>query len=137
LLVTEYLAGEEYSVDCLANQGEVKVIVPRLRTRTINGISVEGEFVNDKTIIEYCSEIIKELQLHGNIGIQVRRSPEGKPLILEINPRVQGTIVAGLGAGINLPVLAIKQELNLPITDEELQVKWGTRFSRYWSEVYY
>ena len=137
LLVTEYLAGEEYSVDCLANQGEVKLIVPRLRTRTINGISVEGEFVNDKTIIEYCSEIIKELQLHGNIGIQVKRSSEGKPLILEINPRVQGTIVAGLGAGINLPVLAIKQELNLPIIDEELQVKWGTRFSRYWSEVYY
>ena len=46
LLVTEYLPGEEYSVDCLANHGEVRLIVPRLRTRTINGISVEGEFVN-------------------------------------------------------------------------------------------
>jgi predicted ATP-grasp superfamily ATP-dependent carboligase len=108
-----------------------------LRTKMISGISVEGEFVNEKNIITYCSEIIKELQLHGNIGIQVKRSSEGKPLIIEINPRVQGTIVAGLGAGVNLPVLAIKQELNLPITDEELQVKWGTKFSRYWSEVYY
>jgi carbamoyl-phosphate synthase large subunit len=137
LLVTEYLPGEEYSVDCLASQGEVKLIVPRLRTKMISGISVEGEFVNDKNIIIYCSEIIKELQLHGNIGIQVKRSFEGKPLIIEINPRVQGTIVAGLGAGVNLPVLAIKQELNLPIADEELRIKWGTRFSRYWSEVYY
>jgi carbamoyl-phosphate synthase large subunit len=103
LLVTEYLPGEEYSVDCLANHGEVKLIVPRLRTKMINGISVEGEFVDDKNIITYCSEIIKELQLHGNIGIQVKRSSGGKFLIIEINPRVQGTIVACLGAGVNLP----------------------------------
>ena len=137
LLVTEYLPGEEYSVDCLANHGEVKLVVPRLRSKMINGISVEGEFVNDKNIIAYCSEIIKELDLHGNIGIQVKRSSEGRSLIIEINPRVQGTIVAGLGAGINLPVLAIKQELDLPISDEELQVKWGTKFSRYWNEVFY
>jgi carbamoylphosphate synthase large subunit len=137
LLVMEYLPGAEYSVDCLANQGQVKLIVPRLRTKMINGISVEGEFVNDDNIVTYCSKIIRELQLHGNIGIQVKRSSGGKPLIIEINPRVQGTIVAGLGAGINLPVLAIKQELNLPITDEELQVKWETKFSRYWTEVYY
>jgi len=137
LLVTEYLPGEEYSVDCLANHGEIKLIAPRLRTKMINGISVEGEFVNDKNIITYCSEIIKELQLHGNIGIQVKGSSGGKFLIVEINPRVQGTIVAGLGAGINLPLLAIKQELNLPTREEELQVKWGTKFSRYWNEVFY
>jgi carbamoyl-phosphate synthase large subunit len=137
LLVSEYLPGHEYSVDCLADYGEVKLIIPRLRAKMINGISVEGEFVNDGNIIEYCSKIIKELKLHGNIGIQVKGSSAGKFLIIEINPRVQGTIVAGLGAGINLPVLAIKQELKLPINNEELQVNWGTKFSRYWSEVYY
>jgi carbamoyl-phosphate synthase large subunit len=137
LLVTEYLPGEEYSVDCLADHGHVKLIAPRLRTKMTNGISVEGEFVNDKNIITYCSGIINELQLHGNIGIQVKRSSEGKFLIIEINPRVQGTIVACLGAGVNLPVLAIKQELDLPISEEELQVKWGTKFSRYWDEVFY
>jgi len=42
-----------------------------------------------------------------------------------------------LGAGVNLPVLAVKQELNLPITEEEMKVKWGIKFSRYWSEVFY
>jgi len=137
LLLTEYLPGDEYSVDCLANQGEPVLIVPRLRTKLNLGISVEGMFVREENISGYCAEIIKALQLHGNIGIQVRKSAEGKFLIVEINPRVQGTIVAGLGAGINLPVLAVKQELGLPITDEELQVKWGTKFSRYWNEVFY
>ena len=137
LLVTEYLPGEEYSVDCLVNQGEPVLIVPRVRTKMNLGISVEGMFVRDEDILSYCAEIIKALQLHGNIGIQVKKSAQGKYLIVEINPRVQGTIVAGLGAGVNLPVLAVKQELGLPITDDELQVKWGTKFSRYWNEVFY
>ena len=137
LLVSEYLPGEEYSVDCLAFHGEARLILPRLRKKMVNGISVQGEFVQDEFIIEHCRRILQALQLHGNIGIQVKRNAEGKALLLEINPRVQGTIVAGLGAGVNLPLLAVKQELNLPMATEELQVKWGTKFSRHWTEVFY
>lgn len=137
LLVCEYLPGEEYSVDCLANKGDTVVAVPRLRKRMVNGISTEGEFIKEESIIRYCTQVIKEIQLHGNIGIQVKRAASGEFLILEINPRVQGTISAGLGAGINLPVLAIKQELGLPITPDELNVKWGTRFARHWEEIFY
>lgn len=137
LLVSDYLPGKEYSVDCLANQGEPVLIVPRLRKRMINGISVEGEFKQEKSIITYCRQIIRSLKLHGNIGIQVKKSSAGRYLILEINPRVQGTISAALGAGINLPVLAVKQELGLPISPKELNVKWGKKFIRYWDEVFY
>ena len=137
LLISEYLPGEEYSVDCIAKHGQPVLIVPRLRKRMINGISVEGEFVKDETIISYCIQIITALSLHGNIGIQVKRSATSQFLILEINPRVQGTISAALGAGVNLPELAVKQELNLPISSKELEVKWNTKFSRYWNEVFY
>lgn len=137
LLISEYLPGEEYSADCLTNHGESILIVPRLRKKMINGISVEGEFINEESIISYCRQIIKELHLHGNIGIQVKKSETGKFLILEINPRVQGSISAALGAGVNLPLLAIKQELGLPIQKIDLDVKWGVKFSRYWNEVFY
>lgn len=137
LVVCEYLPGDEYSVDCLANNGKAVVVVPRLRNKMINGISVQGEFIKDERIIAYCTQIIKALNLHGNIGIQVKRSATGEPLLIEVNPRVQGTIVAGLGAGINLPLLAVKQELELPVAPEEYTVNWGTKFSRYWTEVFY
>ncbi len=137
LLVSEYLPGDEYSVDCLANNGVPVLVVPRWRKKMINGISVEGEFIKEESIITYCSQIIRELQLHGNIGIQVKANQEGKYLVLEINPRVQGTISAGLGAGINLPVLALKQELGLPVPAAEMTVQWGTKFSRYWQELFY
>ena len=137
LLVSEWLPGEEFSVDCLANRGEPVVIVPRIRTKMVNGISVEGQFINEPSIVEYCRQIIRELQLHGNIGIQVKKSSAGKFLVLEINPRVQGTISAALGAGINLPMLAIRQELGLSIHDEDLRINWGTKFFRYWTEVFH
>lgn len=135
LLVSEYLPGEEYSVDCIARHGEAVLVVPRARKKMINGISVEGEFVKDEGITAYCSRIIGELQLHGNIGIQVKRATSGACLIVEINPRVQGTIAAALGAGVNLPLLAIQQELNMPRGN--IAVNWGTKFSRYWKEVFY
>lgn len=137
LLVSEYLPGEEYSVDCLADKGTTELVIPRLRKKMINGISVQGEINKDDLIIDYCKKIIKAIGLHGNIGIQVKYAQDGQPMLLEINPRVQGSIVAGLGAGVNLPLLAIKQELGLPIETEELNVKWGTKFSRYWTEVFY
>lgn len=137
LLVSEYLPGDEYSVDCLANRGTAELIVPRLRKKMINGVSVQGEFINDETIINYCKQIIEATGVHGNIGIQIKYSESNQPLLLEINPRVQGTIAAGMGAGVNLPLLAVKQELELPIELDELQVKWGTKFLRHWTEVFY
>lgn len=137
LLVSAFLPGDEFSVDCLADDGKAVLVVPRLREKMINGISVEGRFVNDTVIIDYCRLIIDALGLDGNVGIQLRRDEEGRPLLLEINPRLQGTTSACLGAGINLPLLGIRQALGMPILPEELQVKWGTRFSRYWNEVFH
>ena len=137
LLVTDYLPGEEYSVDCLAENGKAKLVVPRLRKKMINGISVQGEVIEDKTVIDYCTRIIEVIGLHGNIGIQVKKNVNGDPILLEINPRVQGTIVAVKGAGVNLPVLAIKQQLGIPLELQDMEVNWGKQFSRYWVEVYH
>lgn len=137
LLVSEYLPGPEFSVDCLAKNGMPVVVVPRVRSKMKEGISVAGEFIQHKEIIKYSEEIIKAIHLHGNIGIQVKQAEDGSYKILEINPRVQGTISAGLGAGINLPLLAIYQELDIPIDEHDLQVIWGTKFIRFWEEVFY
>jgi carbamoyl-phosphate synthase large subunit len=137
LLVCEYLPGAEYSVDCVANNGEMTIAIPRIRTKIIGGISVEGQIVKNEEIIKMSMDIINLLKLHGNIGIQFKLSINNEIKLLEINPRVQGTIVTAFGAGVNMPLIAIKQELGMEITEEELSVKWGTRFIRYWNEVYF
>lgn len=137
LLVSEYLPGPEYSVDCIAKNGQPILIVPRIRSSMKEGISVSGEFIQNKEIIKYCEDIIKSMHLHGNIGIQVKQAEDGLYKILEINPRVQGTISAGLGAGVNLPLMAVHQELNITIEEHDKQVIWGTKFIRFWEEVFY
>jgi carbamoyl-phosphate synthase large subunit len=137
LLVSEYLTGYEYSVDCLAENGQAILVIPRLRLKMVNGITVKGVFEKDEAIISYCTQIIKLLNLHGNIGIQLKRNAKGEALLLEINPRVQGTIVSALGIGVNLPLMAVLQELGMGIEIDKLNIRWGTHFSRYWTEVFY
>ncbi|MEX1029176.1 MAG: ATP-grasp domain-containing protein [Paenibacillaceae bacterium] len=136
-IVMEFLPFEEFSVDLLVNRGKVVVAVPRLREATVNGISTKCVITEEQDIIDYAVMVVEKLQLHGNIGVQVRRDRNRTPRIVEINPRIQGTIVLCTAAGINLPVLAVKQALGIAPNKGELNIKWGTRMTRYWEEVFY
>jgi carbamoyl-phosphate synthase large subunit len=136
LLVSEYLPGQEYSVDAFCVDGDALVILPRKRLRMIAGISVEGEFVEEQVLMHYTRIISKKLGLHGPVGLQFKTDIHGNFQLLEINPRVQGTIAASLGAGINLVELALDYAASgfLPVLPV---IKWGTKFIRYWDEVFY
>ncbi len=136
LLVSEYLPGDEYTVDCLVQDGIPQLIIPRRRDKMNAGISVAGEIVNNTEIIAYCTDILATLKLHGPIGIQVKYSANNTPLIVEINPRIQGTTVALMGAGINIPLLSITNGLQSKSLNET-PIKWGTRFIRHYEELYF
>lgn len=135
LIVMEYLPGNEYSVDLLVDYGRPLYTIPRRRDAMSCGISIKGEIVNESDVINYCNDIVRSLKLHGNIGIQVKRDQNDVPLILEVNPRIQGTIVHCTGAGVNLPYFAVKMALHeeIPIVN----VKWNCKMIRYWNEVFY
>lgn len=135
LLVMEYLPGDEYSVDVVADHGRPLVVVPRFREEITMGISSVGVVVEDKEIDEYSRRVVSSLGLHGNIGLQFKRDVQGVPKILESNPRVQGTIVLCTAAGANLVYLAVKVALGEDI--ERPKIAWGTKMIRHWEEVYY
>ena len=138
LLVSEVLPGEEITVDTIIDNGTVELIIPRKRLKMINGISVQGEFVYNEKVIAYTKQILNSLKLNGPIGIQLKQNEEGDYCILEINPRIQGTSVAALGLNINLPELAVRNALNLPNKYPlAKEIKWGTKFSRFYDEVFY
>ncbi|MCF8566739.1 ATP-grasp domain-containing protein [Alicyclobacillus tolerans] len=137
LMVMEFLPNEEYSVDLFANEGDVMVAVPRRRDRMVNGITTRGTIEKDQQVIDTATAAVRSLGLHGNIGVQVRKDANGTPKVIEVNPRLQGTTVHSTAAGVNLPLLAVKLALGLPIQPEELRVKWGTAMTRYWEEVFY
>lgn len=137
LLVTEYLPGEEYTVDTIIKNGKPFIILPRLRSQMRDGISIGGTFVNEPEIINYCKQIIESIPLHGPIGIQVKKAVDGSFKILEVNPRIQGTSVAAMGLKINLPLIAVMQEFDMEIDFMPTEIAWGTKFLRYYEEVFY
>ena len=135
LIVMEYLPGEEYSIDILADKGKSIVAIPRLREKLKMGISFVGETVYDKEIIDYSKKVVKLLKLNGNIGLQFKRDKNNIPKIIESNPRVQGTIVLCVASGANLVYLAVKLALDEKIVKPK--IKWNTKMVRYWKEIYY
>ncbi len=137
MLLTEVLPGPEFTIDTINNNGKVKLILPRIRTRTSGGISVEGTFIKHQEIIEYSHAVLATMNLHGPIGLQVKQAVDGHFKILEINPRIQGTSVAALGVGVNLPLACVHQELGREFEVKINEIKWNTHFIRYWQEVFY
>lgn len=135
LLVMEYLPGVEYSVDCLVGDGQPLVIVPRKRLKMINGITVKGVFEKNEEIISYTTAILQSLPLNGPVGLQVKADRNGHFRILEINPRIQGTSTAAIGAGVNFPLLAVYQAMQLPLPLPK-EIKWGTPFARYYQDLF-
>lgn len=137
LLLMENLPGEEYTIDAIVGKHKIELILPRKRTKMSGGISVAGVFENNKMIIEYCRQILSSLAVIGPIGLQVKEDKMGHFKLIEINPRLQGTSVAAMGMGINLPYLAIKAYLGEEIESHEVDSIWGTRFARYYNETYF
>jgi len=134
LLLMEYLPGQEYSVDALANGKQSICVIPRTREKIKMGISFVGETIFHKEIINYSEKIIEHLGLFGNIGFQFKEDEFGKPKIIESNPRVQGTIILCTASGYNMVYNAIKIALNeKPI---QYKIDWNVKMIRYWDEIF-
>jgi len=135
LIVMEYLPGNEWSVDCLAEHGKTLYAIPRLRNKMNGGISIDATVVEDNVVINLSKQICKLFDIHGNIGIQFKQDENGIPQILEINPRLQGTTIISAVAGINLPYFGILLCFGKEIPN--IIPRWGLRMCRYWEEVYF
>lgn len=133
LLVTEFLPGVEYSVDCYrGSSGEVAVV--RERTAVRSGIAFDTVVVDRPDIGDMALRGASALGLTGVFGFQFKESRDGSALLLECNPRVQGTMVTSALAGVNVIWLAVNDALGrAPLAVPAPRV--GTRLRRYWGGV--
>ncbi len=129
LLILEYLSGEEYTVDCFTDREKGLLFCGgRERIRTRSGISINskpvGEALNQK-FVEYASIISKELDIYGAWFFQLKRDSRGVFKLLEIAPRISGTMCTHRVLGINFPLLSIyeKERMDLKILKNEYQVE--------------
>lgn len=135
VLAMEYLPGDEYSVDVLVDEERrPRYMVPRLRERVAEGISVKGVVVKNREVETLAAEVLDRLGLIYALNIQIRYSHDGVPKVIEVNPRVSGTMTSCTGAGVNMHYFLVLLLAGRPLP--AVQVRYNTRMYRYYSEKY-
>lgn len=115
-IVCEYLPGEEYTVDCFSDREKgVLFTGARRRVRIRNGISVNSVTLEIPEATLFANIIGRELKLHGAWFFQLKRDVDGQLALLEVAPRISGSMAAHRVMGINFPLLSIYEHERLPI----------------------
>jgi carbamoyl-phosphate synthase large subunit len=130
--VAEYLPGREFSVDLLAWKGEVLASVVRLRLATLYGLATHAVVVDDLRVDAVARQLVSVLGLSYVANVQLRGDERDDPRIIEVNPRIPGTIGLTVAAGVNMPYLAVKLALGEAIGPIPSPVH-GTEAVRYWT----
>lgn len=134
MLVSEYLPGEEYTVDMFRNSRGM-VCIPRLRQAIRSGISFHTRVRLRPDLMEHCRRLAHLLDLKYCFGFQFKLDAHGVPKILEANPRVQGTMVVSIFAGFNVIYAAVKQAMGEEVSLNNVTLRENVGFIRYWGGI--
>ena len=116
LMVLQYLPGEEYTIDCFTNRhGELVFSQARIRARISNGISVNTKLAEGDEFYEMAKKINQQLPFRGVWFFQLKRDKNGILTLLEIAPRVAGTMAFSRMTGVNLPLLSLYDMMGIEV----------------------
>ncbi|WP_426191748.1 ATP-grasp domain-containing protein [Massilia sp. DWR3-1-1] len=103
MLLMEYLDGEEYSVDCVGDDGRLVCAITRRKPAKAG----QGQLIDMRQdILDATAQLARTHRLNGVFNVQFREG-DGALRLLEINPRMSGGIGMACVAGPNLPWIAL------------------------------
>lgn len=112
VIVQEHLPGPEVSVDVYVNRrGRTLATVPRMRLSTELGVSSCGRTFHDPRLEQLAARAARLVGVRGIANVQFREDGQGRPRLLEINPRIPGGMALTVAAGANLPALLVREAL--------------------------
>ena len=108
-LITEYLPGKEYTVDCFTDRnGILSYVSPRTRDSVFGGITSSGRTIQVTDEIQHIAECINnKLSFLGLWYFQLREDKNGRLKLMEISARCAGTMCMTRAKGVNLPLLTV------------------------------
>jgi len=140
MLMQEYLVGQEYTVDCLAMEGKLAAMIPRRRDAIIGGISkcavIETDTEEiDQQMYDMCEAIVREYNLSYHIGFQFKCNMKGDPVLIECNPRLQGSSILSIKAGVDILDMAIRLSMGEKIEYVfKSGITWNMKMERTFQE---
>lgn len=134
MMAMEYLPGAEGSLDLIAEKGKILYYGYRESNVNLASIPQVATFVENEDAYQIAEKIIGKLELTGCADLDFRYNRDGRPVLMEINPRTAATMQIFKEGGLNLPFLRIKQVLG-----EELpavNVTYGVKMHRRYLEMF-
>ena len=117
LLITEFLPGEELSVDCFTDFNRKLLFVgPRTRERIQMGISFRSTAVKATDEIKYIANCINEtVSLNGAWFFQIKKDHKGKFKLMEFASRQASTMGLFRHTGVNFALLSLFNGMGKPV----------------------
>jgi carbamoyl-phosphate synthase large subunit len=109
VVVEPFLPGKEYSVDVFSDlDGRSYFAVPRWRIEVRAGVISKGKVERNLKIEQQSMSIAEFLKIKGPSCMQWKLDEDGKPRLIEINPRLGGGTIISTLAGANFPALILQ-----------------------------
>ncbi|MBQ9357922.1 MAG: ATP-grasp domain-containing protein [Abditibacteriota bacterium] len=134
MLAMEYLPGMEGSVDLLAEEGRVLYAAYRESTVNLHSIPQEAVVKDNPEALRTAERVMGLLEFSGNADLDFKEDAAGRPVLMEVNPRVAATMKIFMVAGLNLPYLRIKQLLGEELP--EAKARPGVKMVRRYLELF-
>ena len=117
LVAVEYLPNEEYTIDCFTSKGKLLFCGKRERIRVKSGISVNATTLELEYEIRKTAEIINsKLEFKGAWFFQLKKDKNNEYKLLEIAPRIAGTMALHRNKGINFPLLTLYTYMDIDVS---------------------
>ena len=135
MMLLEYMPGNEYTVDALADNGKTLYMVGRENTVSLMSIAQQSTVAYDEKAYNIAEKVISLYNMDGNVGFDFMRAADGSPMLMDINPRITATVSVIAAAGVNLPLLRVKQLLGEQLP-QNVSIAYGTSIKRRYGEIY-
>ena len=132
VILQEFINGSEVNIAALGDgEGNTVSIIPmRKLFITDKGKAWAGITLEDERLIELAKKFTKATRWKGGFEIEIMMSSDGKPYIMEVNPRFPAWIYLSVGAGQNQPASLVKMALGEKV-EPFTKYETGKMFIRY------
>ena len=135
MLIQQCVIGTEHSIDFVAESGRLLSVCARTRSRIETGLSVMGTTVSAQEFVQVVEIALNILPQMAFGNIQVMRDEFGRDYLIEINPKLPGTLIHSAAAGLNMPRMLADIKMGNAL--QPVSVTSGLHMMRYQDEIFW
>jgi predicted ATP-grasp superfamily ATP-dependent carboligase len=119
VVAQEWVGGRREEIDLFIVDGEIRASFAWVMHRTfptLGGVSTARESIPmPPDTYALAVELVRAVGLQGMCDVEFRRDTDGRPYLMEVNPRLPGATELGLRCGVDFPLLIWQWATGRPV----------------------